>query len=210
MPAEILEIHPENPEPRKIKRVVEVIRKGGIIIYPTDTVYGLGCQIGSSAAIEKVAMLRGLKPEKAQFSIMCADLSHLAEYTKPIDQATYKLLKRTLPGPFTFILPASNQVPKILAQNRKTVGFRISANPISLDILRELDAPILTASLKNDGDDIPYPNDLFEIEERFGKRVDLIIDAGPALMEPSTIVDVTDPNDWKIIREGAGDLSLVY
>jgi len=210
MPAEILEIHPENPEPRKIKRVVEVIRKGGIIIYPTDTVYGLGCQIGSSAAIEKVAMLRGLKAEKAQFSIMCADLSHLAEYTKPIDQATYKLLKRTLPGPFTFILPASNQVPKILAQNRKTVGFRISANPISLDILRELDAPILTASLKNDGDDIPYPNDLFEIEERFGKRVDLIIDAGPALMEPSTIVDVTDPNDWKIIREGAGDLSLVY
>ena len=210
MPAEILEIHPENPEPRKIKRVVEVIRNGGIIIYPTDTVYGLGCQIGSSAAIEKVAMLRGLKAEKAQFSIMCADLSHLAEYTKPIDQATYKLLKRTLPGPFTFILPASNQVPKILAQNRKTVGFRISANPISLDILRELDAPILTASLKNDGDDIPYPNDLFEIEERFGKRVDLIIDAGPALMEPSTIVEVTDPNDWKIIREGAGDLSLVY
>jgi tRNA threonylcarbamoyl adenosine modification protein (Sua5/YciO/YrdC/YwlC family) len=141
---------------------------------------------------------------------MCSDLSHISEYTKPIDQATYKLLKRTLPGPFTFILSASNQVPKILAQNRKTVGFRVSANPISLDILRELDAPILTASLKSDHDDFEYPNDIYEIEELFGKKVDLIIDAGPALMEPSTIVDVTDPNNWKIVREGAGDISLVY
>ena len=210
MAAEILPIHPVNPEPRKIKQAAEVIRKGGVVIYPTDTVYGLGCQIGSVAAIERVAMIRGLKPEKAQFSIMCADLSHLAEFTKPIDQSIYKLLKRTLPGPFTFILPASNQVPKILAQNRKTVGFRISAHPICLALMRELDAPILTASLKNDPDTPPYPNDIDDILDLFGNKVDLIIDAGPANMEPSTIVDVTDSDDWKIVREGAGDISLIY
>ena len=210
MAAEILSIHPENPEGRKIRQAVEVIRKGGVIIYPTDTVYGLGCQIGSASAIERVAALRGIKPEKAQFSIMCADLSHLAEYSKPIDQATYKLLKRTLPGPFTFILPATNQVPKILAQNRKTVGFRVSANPICQALLQELGAPLLTASLKNDSDAGAYPNEVDDIRDLFEKRVDLIIDGGPALMQPSTIVDVTQPGDWKIIREGAGDLNLVY
>ncbi len=210
MPAEIVSIHPVNPEPRKIAKVVQAIRDGAIIIYPTDTVYGLGCQIGNTSTVEKIAAIRGLKVEKSQFSIMCADLSHLAEFTKPIDQPTYKLLKRTLPGPFTFILPASNQVPKILAQNRKTVGFRISAHPICIQLLKELDAPILTASLKNDSDDFPYPNDIDEISNIFAKKVDLIIDAGPASMEPSTIVDVTKPNDWQIIREGAGDLALVY
>lgn len=208
--AEILSIHPQNPEPRKIKQAADIIRKGGVVIYPTDTVYGIGCQIGSVSAIEKIAAIRGIKPEKATFSVMCADLSHLAEFTKPIDQHTYKLLRRTLPGPFTFILPASNQVPKILAQNRKTVGFRVSAHPICLALMKELDAPILTASLKNDTDDFPYPNDIDDIEDLFAKRVDLIIDSGPANMTPSTIVDVTNSDDWKIIREGAGDLSLVY
>lgn len=208
--AEILSIHPQNPEPRKIKQAADIIRKGGVVIYPTDTVYGIGCPIGSVSAIEKIASIRGIKPEKATFSIMCADLSHLAEFTKPIDQRTYKLLRRTLPGPFTFILPASNQVPKILAQNRKTVGFRVSAHPICLALMKELDAPILTASLKNDTDDFPYPNDIDDIEDLFAKRVDLIIDAGPANMTPSTIVDVTHPDDWKIVREGAGDLSLIY
>ena len=210
MPAEIVSIHPANPEPRKIAKVVQAIKDGAVIIYPTDTVYGLGCQIGNGAAIEKIAAIRGLKVEKAQFSIMCADLSHLAEFTKPIDQPTYKLLKRTLPGPFTFILPASNQVPKILAQNRKTVGFRISAHPICIQLLKELDAPILTASLKNEADDFVYPNDIDDISALFSKRVDVIIDAGPASMEPSTIVDVTKPGDWQIVREGAGDLALVY
>lgn len=208
--AEILSIHPQNPEPRKIKQAADIIRKGGVVIYPTDTVYGIGCPIGSVSAIEKIAAIRGIKPEKATFSVMCADLSHLAEFTKPIDQRTYKLLRRTLPGPFTFILPASNQVPKILAQNRKTVGFRVSAHPICLALMKELDAPILTASLKNDTDDFPYPNDIYDIEDLFAKRVDLIIDSGPANMTPSTIVDVTNPDDWKILREGAGDLSLIY
>lgn len=208
--AEILSIHPQNPEPRKIKLAADIIRKGGVVIYPTDTVYGIGCPIGSVSAIEKIAAIRGIKPEKATFSVMCADLSHLAEFTKPIDQRTYKLLRRTLPGPFTFILPASNQVPKILAQNRKTVGFRVSAHPICLALMKELDAPILTASLKNDTDDFPYPNDIYDIEDLFAKRVDLIIDSGPANMTPSTIVDVTNPDDWKILREGAGDLSLIY
>jgi tRNA threonylcarbamoyl adenosine modification protein (Sua5/YciO/YrdC/YwlC family) len=198
MPAEILVIHPDNPEPRKIKQVADVIRRGGVVIYPTDTVYGLGCQIGNTAAVERIATIRGIKVEKARFSIMCADLSDLALYTKPIDQATYKLLKRTLPGPFTFILPASNQVPKILAQNRKTLGFRISANPICLDMLKSLGTPIITSSLKNDDDSNPYPNEFEDVEALFGKRVDLIINAGPSRMEPSTIVDVTDPAAWSL------------
>jgi len=210
MPAEIITLHPLNPEPRKMKRVAEVLKKGGVIIYPTDTVYGLGCQIGSVAAIERVATIRGIKPEKAQFSIMCADLSHLAEFAKPIDQHTFKLLKRTLPGAFTFILQANNQVPKILAQNRKTVGMRVSAHPICQAILQEMGAPILTASLKNDADVLEYPNSIEEIEELFANKVDLIIDGGPAAMAPSTIVDLTDPADWHILREGSGDITLVY
>ena len=203
MPAEFLQIHPKTPEPRKIQQVVNSLRNGGIVIYPTDTVYALGCDIHNSRAVERIARIKGIKPQKNDFSFICFDLSHIADYAK-VSNAAFKVMKRILPGPFTFVLEANNQVPKVLA-NRKTVGIRVPDHPIPRQIVYELGHPIITTSIKEDEDDImEYPTDPEIIFERFQHQVDIVIDGGFGGLIPSTVVDATDDH-FDIIREGAGE-----
>jgi tRNA threonylcarbamoyl adenosine modification protein (Sua5/YciO/YrdC/YwlC family) len=198
-------IYPENPNPKEIERVVEILRDGGVIIYPTDTVYGLGCDITKGKAIERVAQIKGLRPDKTNFSFIVYDLSHLSDFTKPIDNTVYKLMKRNLPGPFTFILEASNNVPKILKSKKKTVGIRIPDNPIILEIIRVLGNPILTTSVHSGDVILDYTTDPELIHEDMGHLVDLVIDGGFGNNVPSTIVDCTGP-DIRIVRQGMGNL----
>lgn len=201
----IRKIYPENPNPKEIDRVVEILKDGGVIIYPTDTVYGLGCDITKAKAIERVHQIKGLRPEKTNFSFIVYDLSHLSDYTKPIDNQTYKLMKRNLPGAFTFILEASNNVPKILKSKKKTVGIRIPDNPIILEIIRVLGNPILTTSVHSGDVILDYTTDPELIHEEMGHLVDLVIDGGFGNNVPSTIVDCTGP-ELKIVRQGLGEL----
>ncbi|MGV6861831.1 MAG: L-threonylcarbamoyladenylate synthase [Putridiphycobacter sp.] len=200
-------IHPENPDKRKINQIVDILNKGGVIIYPTDTVYAMGCSLQKKRAIEKLAQLKGLKLKKANFSIIFHDLSHLADYTKPIERPTYKILNKNLPGPFTFILNASNQIPKLFDTNKKTVGIRIPDNNIVLDLVRELGHPLVTTSLHNDDEILEYDTDPFLIQDKWENRVDAIIDGGYGKNEASTVVDLSD-GDTEIIREGIGILEI--
>lgn len=197
----LLKIHPENPSPRHIKQVADCIRSGGVIIYPTDTIYGLGCDIFQPKAIEKICQIKGIDPQKANLSFICKDLSHLSDYTKSISTPLYRILKQYLPGPFTFILPASKQVPRILQNKKSTIGIRIPDNEICRAILEEVGHPLLTASLP--GDMVEEYTDPEVIAENFEKRVDIIIDGGPGGIIPSTIVDCTT-DDWQITRQGLG------
>jgi len=203
VPAEFLHIHPQTPEPRKIQQVVNSLRNGGIVIYPTDTVYALGCDIHNARAVERIARIKGIKPQKNDFSFICHDLSHISDYAR-VSNAAFKVMKRLLPGPFTFILEANNKVPKVLA-NRKTVGIRVPDHPITRMIVFELDHPIITTSIKDDEDEImEYPTDPEIIFERFQHLVDIVIDGGFGGLIPSTVIDATDDN-FDIIREGAGE-----
>lgn len=197
----ILHIHPQNPQPRQIKTAVETLRNGGVIIYPTDTIYGLGCDILQHKAIEKVCRIKKVDPKKAQLSFICSDLSHLSEYTKQLPTATYRLLKEYLPGPYTFILPASKMVPKILQSKKDTIGLRIPDNAIALEIIRELGRPILSASLP--GDMVEDYTDPGIMHENFRKEVDIIIDGGIGGTVPSTIIDCTG-DEPTVIRQGLG------
>jgi tRNA threonylcarbamoyl adenosine modification protein (Sua5/YciO/YrdC/YwlC family) len=206
VPADFLKIYPNNPDPRRIAQVVEVLRGGGIVIYPTDTVYGLGCDIHNARAVERVAQVRGIKPQKANFSFICYDLSHIADYAR-VSNAAFKVMKKSLPGPFTFVLDASSRVPKLLNSGKKTVGIRVPDNDIPRHIVRELGHPIVTTSIKNEDDFIEYPTDPEEIFEQFRHRVDLVIDGGPGQVVPSTIVDATT-DDFEIIRQGMGELEI--
>jgi len=199
----LLEIHPKNPDERKIKQVLECLRKGGIIIYPTDTIYGLGCSIEHPEAINRICKIKMIQPEKALLSFICSDLSHLSEYTKAIDTPTYRFLKQYLPGPFTFILPASKKTPKLLRTKKETVGIRVPDNEICRVLIHELGHPILSTSLPYD-DEIPY-TDPDMIYEKFGHLVDIVIDGGPGGIVASTIVDCTK-NPPEMIRKGAGEL----
>ncbi len=201
----IRKIYPENPNPKEIVRVAEILKDGGVIIYPTDTVYGLGCVIMKGKEIEWVAQINGLRPDKTNFSFIVYDLSHLADFTKPIDNTIYKLMRRNLPGPFTFILEASNNVPKILKSKKKTIGIRIPDNPIILEIIRVLGHPILTTSVHSGDVILDYTTDPELIHEDMGHLVDLVIDGGFGNNVPSTIVDCTGP-DIKIVRQGLGTL----
>ncbi len=203
----IRKIYPQNPNPQEIDRVVEILRNGGVIIYPTDTVYGLGCDITKSKAIDRIAQIKGIDPEKTRFSFIVNDLSHLSDYTKPINNQIYKLMKRNLPGPFTFILEANNNVPKILKSKKKTVGIRIPDNPIIQEIVRVLGNPILTTSVHSGDTILDYTTDPELIHEEMGHRVDLVIDGGFGNNVPSTIVDCTGP-EIEIIREGLGVLEF--
>jgi tRNA threonylcarbamoyl adenosine modification protein (Sua5/YciO/YrdC/YwlC family) len=197
----LIQIHPENPQPRLIKQVVECLKDGGVIIYPTDTIYGLGCDIAQHKAVEKICQIKNIDPSKAQLSFICSDLSHLSDYTKGIDTPLYRVLKRDLPGPFTFILPASKLVPKILQTKKLTVGLRIPDNIICHAILAELGNPILSASLP--GELTEEYTDPEIIYEKFEKLVDIVIDGGPGGMIPSTVVDCTG-SEWAIVRQGLG------
>jgi tRNA threonylcarbamoyl adenosine modification protein (Sua5/YciO/YrdC/YwlC family) len=201
----LLAIHPKDPQPRLIKQVVEVLQKGGVIIYPTDTVYGFGCDILNQEAIEKICRLKKIQPQKAQLSFVCSDLSHLSEYAKPISNPLYRLLKEYLPGPYTFILEASKLVPKILKSKKDTIGLRVPDHKITMAIIKELGRPILSTSLPQT-ENIEDYTDPEIINEMFFNDVDLIINAGIGGSVPSTIVDATEMPPT-IIRQGLGEWS---
>ena len=198
----LLHLHPDNPQPRLLKQIAECLKDGGIIVYPTDTIYGLGCDIHKPKAIERICKIKNVDPQKAQLSFICKDLSHLSDFTKSIDTPLYRMLKNYLPGPYTFILPASKQVPKILKSKKETIGLRIPDNFICQQILQALDNPLLSASLP--GDMVEEYTDPEIIFENFGDKVDFVIDGGIGGMKPSTVIDCTT-NDWQIIRQGLGE-----
>lgn len=204
MPADFLQIHPKNPEVRKISQVVNCLRNGGIVIYPTDTVYAMGCDIHNTRAVERIAQIKGIKPHKNDFSFICYDLSHIADYAK-VGNAAFKLMKKSLPGAFTFILDASNKVPKILHTNKKTVGIRIPDHEIPRQIVKELGNPIITTSIKDDDEILEYPTDPELIFEKYKHLVDLVIDGGYGGNQASTVVNATD-DDFDVVRQGLGDL----
>jgi len=202
----LIKIYPENPNEKAVQQVVEVLKKGGIIIYPTDTVYGMGCDITNSKAIERICKIKGIKPEKANFSFVCYDLRHISDYSKPIDNETYRILKKALPGPFTFIFNANKNVPKLLSSNKKTVGIRVPNNSIARSIVQMLGNPIISTSIHDEDEIIEYSTDPELIHEKYVELVDLVIDGGYGDNQPSTIVDCSE-GYFEIIRQGKGDLS---
>lgn len=206
MPAEFLKLYPQNPDPRRIAHVVKALREGAVIIYPTDTIYGMGCDIHNARAVERVARIKGIKPAKNDFSFICYDLSHIADYARVSNQA-FKLMKKVLPGPFTFILEATNAVPKLLNTNKKTVGIRVPDHLIPRQIVQELGNPIITTSIRDEDEVIEYSTDPELIFEKFQHQVDIVIDGGYGGNVPSTIVDATD-DDFTVIRQGLGELML--
>jgi tRNA threonylcarbamoyl adenosine modification protein (Sua5/YciO/YrdC/YwlC family) len=202
----LVKLFNENPNLREILKIVEVLRNGGLIIYPTDTVYGLGCDITNAKAVEKVARIKGVKVEKNSFSFICSDLSHISDYTKPISSSVFKLMKKNLPGPFTFILDANNNLPKYF-KLKKTVGIRVPDNNIIREIVKELGNPILSTSVYDDDEIIEYTTDPELIHEKYQEIADIVIDGGYGQLIPSTIVDCTG-DEIIIVREGKGVLEF--
>lgn len=207
MDAEFIRLYPENPEERKIAKIANVLRNGGLIIYPTDTVYGLGCDIFNQRALERLKQLKGGKAKHLNLSFICYDLSHISEYVKQLDTPTFKLMKKALPGPYTFILNSSSKVPKILNAKKKTVGIRVPDNNIPREIVKQLGNPIITTSIHDD-EIHDYATDPEIIFEEFANKVDIVIDGGYGLVDPSTVIDCTGGYPV-IIREGLGDASIV-
>ncbi|HWZ21021.1 MAG TPA: L-threonylcarbamoyladenylate synthase [Cytophagaceae bacterium] len=203
MPAEYIDIHPDNPQPNKIDKVVEVLRKGGVIIYPTDTVYGIGCDIHNTRAVERLCKIQNLNPKKINLSFICYDLSHIAEYTQNLSTEVFKIMKKSLPGPYTFILKANNNVPKILHTKKNTVGIRVPNHNVPREIVKELGNPLLNSSIKDTDEILVYTTDPEEIYERYKHLVDMVIHSGFGGNEPSTILDCTD-YEVVVIREGKG------
>lgn len=204
--AEFIKIYEENPNPKEIKKVVNILKKGGLIIYPTDTVYGLGCDITNSKALERIARIKGVKLEKANFSFICHDLSNLSDYVKQIDSTTFKILKRALPGPYTFILPGSKTLPAAF-KKKKEVGIRVPNNAIALEIVKALGNPIVSTSIRDEDTILEYTTDPELILEKWGNLVDLVIDGGYGDNQGSTIIDLSG-DDPEVIREGKGSLEI--
>ena len=204
--ANIIRIYEENPNPKAIKQVVEVLKKGGLVIYPTDTVYGLGCDITNTKALEKVARIKGVKLDKANFSFICHDLSNLSDYVKQIDTKTFKILKRALPGPYTFILPGSKTLPAAF-KKKKEVGIRVPNNNIALEIVKLLGNPIVSTSIRDEDEIIEYTTDPELILEKWDNLVDLVIDGGYGDNQASTVVDLSKEEPL-IVREGKGSLEI--
>ena len=203
----IIEINPHNIDPRLIKQAVDTLKKGGLIIFPTDTVYSMGCDLYNKKALSELAKLKGVKPGKANFSIICHDLSNLSEYVKHIDRPTFKLLKQHLPGPFTFILNATTEVSRLFDSNKHEIGIRIPDNAIILEIVKELRNPVATTSLHNEGDEIQeYFTDPYAIYEKYDDTVDLIIDGGYGHLDGSTVIDCTG-DEPVVVREGLGKIN---
>ena len=201
----LLHIHPDNPDPRKIRQVIECLENGGTIIYPTDTVYSLGCSLIRPKAIEKVARIKGIKVEKSNFSLVCESLSRLSEFTKQVNNPTFKLMRKALPGPFTFILNANNSIPKLFKSKKKTVGIRVPDNNIPRSIVEELGNPIISTSIYDEDEIIEYTTDPELIWEKYQDQVDLVIHGGMGHIHASTVVDCT--GDYpEVIRQGIGDL----
>lgn len=203
----LIKLYEENPNPKQIKTIIECLKDGGIIIYPTDTIYGMGCDIFKQKTVERIAQIKGIKSNKTNFSIICHDLSHISDYTKPFETSIYKILKKLTPGPFTFILNANNNIPKLFQNNKKTIGIRVPDNEIVLEIVRELGNPILTTSINDEDDIIEYTTDPELIYEKYSDLVDIVIDGGYGSNIPSTVVDCTDYNNISILRQGKGDFS---
>ncbi|WKX75759.1 L-threonylcarbamoyladenylate synthase [Zobellia laminariae] len=204
--AEFIKIYEENPNPKEIKRVVDVLRKGGLVIYPTDTVYGLGCDITNSRALEKIARIKGIKLAKANFSFICADLSNLSDYVRQIDTATFKILKRALLGPYTFILPGNTNLPKDF-KKKKTVGIRVPANAIAQALVEGLGNPIVSTSIHDEDDLLEYTTDPELIFEKWENLVDIVIDGGYGDNVASTVIDLSN-GEPLVIREGKGDIDI--
>jgi len=205
--AEFIKIYNDNPNQKAIDKVVAVLKRGGLVIYPTDTVYGLGCDISNNKALEKIAQIKGVKLEKAKFSFICNNLSHLSDYVKQIDSATFKILKKALPGPYTFILPGSNNLPKVF-KKKKAVGIRIPDNNITRTLVESLGNPIVTTSIRDDDDVLEYTTDPELIFEKWGKLVDVVIDGGYGDNQASTVIDFTEGYP-EVIREGKGTLDIL-
>jgi len=204
--AEFIKIYNENPNPKEIAKVVKVLQSGGLVIYPTDTIYGLGCDITKTKSLEKIAHIKGVQLEKANLSFICNDLSHLSDYVKQLDSATFKILKRALPGPYTFILPGSNNLPKVF-KKKKTVGIRIPDNNIIRTLVAELGNPIVSTSIRDEDDVLEYTTDPELIFEKWQGLVDVVIDGGYGDNEPSTVIDLTE--EPAVIREGKGSLDIL-
>ena len=204
MPAELLRIHPLNPEPRKIKHVAEVLLRDGVMVYPTDTVYGAGCYLFSKKAVERLCRMQDVRPQKMNLSFICHDLSQVANFVRQMDTPTFKILKRYLPGPFTFILESGPEVPKILGVNKKTVGIRIPDFAITREVVDVIGEPIITSSIKDEDRIREYTTDPEEIFNHFEHLVDLVIDGGVGGNVPSTVVDLTSGRP-EIIRQGLGE-----
>jgi tRNA threonylcarbamoyl adenosine modification protein (Sua5/YciO/YrdC/YwlC family) len=201
----LVKLYAENPNPKQIISIVKVLQEGGVIIYPTDTVYGIGCDIHNRKAVERIARIKGIKPEKADFSFICRDLSHLSEYARQVSNPVFKMMKHNLPGPFTFILNAGNKVPNMLENKKKTVGIRIPANEIVAAIVEYLGNPLLSTSVHLDGEMIEYATDPELIHEKYADLVDLVVDGGYGGTEYSTVVDCTS-DEPEIIRQGLGKI----
>ena len=206
MSAEFIKLYPKNPDPRRINHIVNALQDGAVIIYPTDTIYGMGCDIHNARAVERVARIKGIRAAKNEFSFICYDLSHIADYARVSNQA-FKLMKSVLPGPFTFLLQATNNVPKLLNTNKKTVGIRVPDNDIPRQIVHELGNPIITTSIRDEDEVIEYSTDPELIFEKFQNQVDIVIDGGYGGNIASTIVDATQ-DDFTIVRQGLGELAL--
>lgn len=204
----LLKLYNENPNPRDIQRIVECLKDGGVIIYPTDTIYGIGCDILNHKSVERITEIMNIKKDKTMFSFICSDLSHLSDYSKPLNNTIFKIMKSVLPGPYTFILNASNKVPKLLSSKKKTVGIRVPDNNIIREIVRELGNPILSKSIKDEDQIIEYTTDPELINERYGDLVDIVIDGGFGDNEPSTILDCTG-DEIEIIRKGKGIVDFI-
>ncbi|MCJ7759368.1 MAG: L-threonylcarbamoyladenylate synthase [Gillisia sp.] len=205
--ANLIRIYEENPNPKDIKKVVDILRNGGLVIYPTDTVYGLGCDITNTSALEKIAKIKGVKLGKANFSFICEDLSNLSDYVKQIDTQTFKILKRSLPGPYTFILPGNNNLPNVF-KKKKTVGIRVPNNNICRAIVKELGNPIVSTSIRDEDEVIEYTTDPELILEKWDKLVDLVIDGGYGDNIPSTVIDLTDSTP-EVVRIGKGSIDIM-
>ncbi|WP_053991245.1 L-threonylcarbamoyladenylate synthase [Mangrovimonas sp. TPBH4] len=204
--AQFIRIYEENPNPREIDKVVKILKNGGLIIYPTDTVYGLGCDIKNTKALERVARIKNVKLEKANFSFICEDLSNLSDYVKQIDTTTFKILKRALPGPYTFILPGAKTLPSVF-KKKKTVGIRVPNNNIALEIVKQLGNPIISTSIRDEDEILEYTTDPELILEKWDNLVDLVIDGGYGDNEASTVIDLSEEAPL-IVREGKGSLEI--
>ena len=203
-----LKVHTDNPSPKHLQIILESLKEGGLIIYPTDTVYGIGCDMNNNKAVERLCKVIGKKPEKAKLSLICSNLSHISEFTLPFETRIYKLMKKSLPGPYTFILNASNKVPRIFKNNRKTIGIRVPDSNLVRELVEEFGNPIVTASIKENDDFIEYPTNPQQIYDLFKDKVDLVINGGPGGNIPSTVFDCTG-DEIIVIREGKGDIDIL-
>jgi tRNA threonylcarbamoyl adenosine modification protein (Sua5/YciO/YrdC/YwlC family) len=201
----LVKIYPKNPSQEKIREVVQVLAHDGVVIFPTDTIYAIGCSIYSPKAIERVARIKGINPKTANFSFLCYDLSQISDYTRPFSNDVYKLIRRSLPGPYTFILNAGSNLPKIMGYKKKTVGIRIPENDILSEIIRELGNPLMSTSVHDDDEVLEYTTDPELIHERYETMVDLVIDGGYGDNTPSTIIDCTG-EEILMVREGKGEI----